>query len=671
MKGRQIGSRQFTAQFTAVLGLLVLLLGSHSVTYSSQGAVAQANKLEHMTFRTVATFATRVSASLAKTATLVGAGGDWVAYTLSYYACGHCGFVATQIGVHNDYSKTDKVIRGAVDSSRGDPISIDFVQFVMPYVVWRQPSRPAGQGDNFTPGEFDCTLCYYDVRTGQGGQILDLADLGVQADSPLTASPIALDRQGSGRVLMWVHADKPSGGKLDGQIWIVDIKTGEKRAPFGSDMQAVIYEMALSGDMAAWIQDPTETSQDIYVYKVGDSAPRKVSVSGKLTQIKTNGTSLFAWKNDNTKALANGGEVVQINPDTGATTSVPNSSSTYDVYGTRVAWFNNAQPAVYDLRDKSVITSDPITAVPYNPEVVNHIMTVKLDEDQFTLSALTLGGIGTIHDHTIRQAWLVAPDPVFGRVWAKSDQPVLRGAAKRSWLWGIRGQYHGWERYDQAPGGRREVQYFDKARMEINNPQGNPNDPYYVTNGLLTVEMIGGEISFGDEMQIKASVLATIPVAGDPRKDNPLTPGYSALRGVASIHGENQAPKRIGQFVNEAMDVNGVVSLEKTNARTSKYVAYVPETGHNIPDVFQAYLQDMKATYGYDWTFALGYPITEAYWTKMKVQFQEYPVMIQAYQRRVLTYIPAFPEPWKVQQGNVGQHYFEWRYTQNSAINVP
>jgi hypothetical protein len=391
-----------------------------------------------------------------------------------------------------------------------------------------------------------------------------------------------------------------------------------------------------------------------------------VSSPGKLSLLKTNGTSLFAWKDDEKREFANGGVVVQIDPDTGATKQIPNTAINYDVYGTRLAWFSGRQPAVHDLTDGSVISGEPVATS--DPAVVDHRMVVRLDGDQFTFSALSIGNTGTIHTHMIGQAWLLAPSSQFRRVWAKSDEPVLLGGAKRSWLWGIRGQYYGWERYDQAPGGRRLVQYYDKARMEINNPNANPNDPFYVTNGLLTVEMVGGEISLGDSMQVSASVPCTIPVAGDPRKDNPLTPGYSALRGVASIHGENQASRRVGQQVSEAIDANGIVSVERANAQVSKYTAFVAETGHNIPDVFWSYLQGLKDTYGYDWTFALGYPITEAYWTKMVVQHKEYPVMIQAYQRRVLTFVPGEAPPWQVQQGNVGQHYFEWRYTQNSAV---
>jgi hypothetical protein len=27
--------------------------------------------------------------------------------------------------------------------------------------------------------------------------------------------------------------------------------------------------------------------------------------------------------------------------------------------------------------------------------------------------------------------------------------------------------------------------------------------------------------------------------------------------------------------------------------------------------------------------------------------------------------VPDFPATWRVQMGNVGQHYFEWRYVMN------
>ncbi|MEO8288823.1 MAG: hypothetical protein ABI670_20585 [Chloroflexota bacterium] len=260
----------------------------------------------------------------------------------------------------------------------------------------------------------------------------------------------------------------------------------------------------------------------------------------------------------------------------------------------------------------------------------------------------------------VRVAWLLPSDPAFTNVWTKADAPVASGKAARSWLWGPAPILTRPEQYAEGTNGRRLVQYYDKSRMEINNPNADPNLPGYITNGLLTVEMISGELQIGDIARVQASVPCTIPVAGDPRKDNPLTPGYSDLLSVASIHGENQAAPRSGQPVDDALDVHGAVSKDAAHASLAHYNAYVNETKHNIPDVFTTYLTSMKAAYGFDWTFVLGYPITEAYWTQMRVGGKDLPVLIQAYQRRVLTYVPGFPRTWQVQQGNVGQHYLEW-----------
>jgi hypothetical protein len=55
---------------------------------------------------------------------------------------------------------------------------------------------------------------------------------------------------------------------------------------------------------------------------------------------------------------------------------------------------------------------------------------------------------------------------------------------------------------------------------------------------------------------------------------------------------------------------------------------------------------------------------------RMQVGGVTMPLMIQAYQKRVLTYMPDFAPEWRVQMGDVGQHYFEWRYVQIRAEYV-
>jgi hypothetical protein len=46
----------------------------------------------------------------------------------------------------------------------------------------------------------------------------------------------------------------------------------------------------------------------------------------------------------------------------------------------------------------------------------------------------------------------------------------------------------------------------------------------------------------------------------------------------------------------------------------------------------------------------------------VKVAGVQRHVLMQAFERRVLTYNAANPDPFKVEFGNVGQHYYRWRY---------
>jgi hypothetical protein len=41
---------------------------------------------------------------------------------------------------------------------------------------------------------------------------------------------------------------------------------------------------------------------------------------------------------------------------------------------------------------------------------------------------------------------------------------------------------------------------------------------------------------------------------------------------------------------------------------------------------------------------------------------QQKNVLIQIFERRVLTYTADNPDPFKVEMGNIGRHYYQWRY---------
>ena len=62
------------------------------------------------------------------------------------------------------------------------------------------------------------------------------------------------------------------------------------------------------------------------------------------------------------------------------------------------------------------------------------------------------------------------------------------------------------------------------------------------------------------------------------------------------------------------------------------------------------------------WFYGSGLPISEPYWTHSLVRGHVIDVMIQAYERRVLTFTPSNAPGWQVEMGNVGRHYFDWRY---------
>ena len=60
--------------------------------------------------------------------------------------------------------------------------------------------------------------------------------------------------------------------------------------------------------------------------------------------------------------------------------------------------------------------------------------------------------------------------------------------------------------------------------------------------------------------------------------------------------------------------------------------------------------------------FAVGLPITEPFWTKANVGGKARDVLMQAFERRLLTYTPANPDSFRVEMGNVGAAYARWRY---------
>ncbi|HMA38129.1 MAG TPA: hypothetical protein VKY74_27015 [Chloroflexia bacterium] len=267
-------------------------------------------------------------------------------------------------------------------------------------------------------------------------------------------------------------------------------------------------------------------------------------------------------------------------------------------------------------------------------------------------------------------------DPAFAALWQRQDQLVQQGTAPRGWTWGPQPFATLSEPLAGLPGNRRIVQYYDKSRMEVNDPGADRGSPWFVTNGLLTVEMVAGRVQTGLS-QWEARPPATQPVAGDgDPAQNPLAPSYAAFRTVASVSGAaNHAGARVGQAVTQSLDAQGVVGATVPPTATVTLAAYDAAGGHNIAAPFWEFLHRRGPIWGPggpatgalfpDWVFVMGRPITEPYWAHMRVapapQGDRW-VLIQLFERRVLTYTPANAPQWQVEMGNTGLHYYLWRY---------
>lgn len=305
------------------------------------------------------------------------------------------------------------------------------------------------------------------------------------------------------------------------------------------------------------------------------------------------------------------------------------------------------------------------------------------------LLALLLVGVGPV-------SAAPAPDErAFQRLWERTDAPVASGQAKRTWYWGAKPLDTRDEEYEEGVGGTRRVQYWDKGRMEISNPGDDPNDPWYVTSGLLSIEMISGRMQMGDRTVRRVSP-ADIPIAGDPDPEiNPDAPTYRDFFLVTTVfldsrlqpvqtdpigprNADSAAPPRFGDLVAERVNSNGRVESDQELAAAypgTRLVYYDGVLSHNIPKVFWDFLQQsgkvqvngaQRQDLLMDWLYMMGHPASEPYWITTKINGQEQDIMVQVYERRVLTYNPNNPPGWQVEMGNIGQHYHMWRYEQNN-----
>ncbi|HUG16867.1 MAG TPA: hypothetical protein VMM78_17805 [Thermomicrobiales bacterium] len=259
------------------------------------------------------------------------------------------------------------------------------------------------------------------------------------------------------------------------------------------------------------------------------------------------------------------------------------------------------------------------------------------------------------------------PDPV-QRTWMRADLPVARNVVERTWMWGpVDDGVQTVEPYAESPDAARTVTYFDKSRMEITHPGGDSSSEWHVTNGLLVVELMTGRLQTGDDA-FEDRTPAVANVAGDP--DDLSGPTYAtlaALRGLpASSDGSFNTTRvtRDGVLVHDpSLAAYGAIAVERVTVLGIDHQVASPfwEFMNSSGVVFEHWRHVEGSLFPNPY-YATGFPVTEAYWAEVKVANVYRDVLVQCFERRCLTYTPDNPHGWQIEAGNVGRHYYSWRY---------
>lgn len=272
----------------------------------------------------------------------------------------------------------------------------------------------------------------------------------------------------------------------------------------------------------------------------------------------------------------------------------------------------------------------------------------------------------------------------FESVWERTDYPVQQLEVARTWIWGPGGYTTGIdEYYEDADDNHRRVQYTDKSRMEMPwNDDVNDDSPWFITQGLLAYELMSGQLQLGDTT-FEQHQPSSRSAAGDV--DDVTAPTYAVMGDQME-----RSPRAGGDVIVEHLDRSGMISEDESRfAGYGVYDvddAYTPVEGidKNIASVFWDFMTSEGIVYEngefvddqpifLNAFYAVGYPLTDAFWADVMVDGDVQDVLIQCFERRCLTYTPDNQDGWEVESGNIGQHYYNWRYEQipgETVINV-
>lgn len=181
------------------------------------------------------------------------------------------------------------------------------------------------------------------------------------------------------------------------------------------------------------------------------------------------------------------------------------------------------------------------------------------------------------------------------------------------------------------PDGSGKIQYFEKGRLEDHSAQTSDSN-WRFQYGLLV-----------DELQ---QAKATVPIGSDVSNLNYL--------GLADNAG---ADKRVPA---PAAGYNGDILIRSDGSAFIPFSADLkPAPGHNVPAYFVNYIRRNDLFPG-GWLHDIGLPITEPIEVVVtKGSDNARKIIVQGFQRTILTYDVRNPADWQVERANVGTDYWK------------
>jgi hypothetical protein len=272
-------------------------------------------------------------------------------------------------------------------------------------------------------------------------------------------------------------------------------------------------------------------------------------------------------------------------------------------------------------------------------------------------SALAVPVIGSAQENDVDEnndtnGYYEIETPEFFSVWERTDYPVQQLEVERTWIWSPGAHTEAfYEDYAEGDDGERLVQYFDKSRMEMPSlgdaDTEDVDSPWYITQGRLAYELMSGQLQIGDD-EFESHAASQRSAAGDP--NDTTAPTYAIMGDQMGLTGgEND------NVIDAQIDREGAITgdHEHLAAHGVFNAEWDSVTEQNIASVFWDFMNSDSIVYEngefvedelfMNPYYAVGRPLTEAFWARVTVDRVEQDVLIQCFERRCLTFTPDNP----------------------------